>query len=187
MNKIRWKNKRLRYTYLLGCMLLSPHMIQASPVTPLEQVQLKNQFINPLKIEIEVLSPFGEVREGYIHKGVDIRTPIGTPIYAAEDGIVIKAAPDSKGVESGGGNMIILDHGNEEQTWYMHLHDYAVVTGQKVTKGQLIGFAGCTGDSTTPLLHFEYHKGNIAVDPTFIFEIPQFLITLNEPFYVLQT
>ena len=194
MDKRIWRDKKTWSKYLACLVLAMPFMVQASPCVAIEHVHGQdtvispsNTFVRPINIEIEVLSCFGELRTDYIHQGIDLRTPIGTPIYAAADGIVTKASPDSKGLNAGGGNIIILDHGNDEQTWYMHLDSYAVALGQTVTKGQLIGYTGCTGDSTTPLLHFEYRKSGVAQNPMFIFEEEIFIYKLEEPFFVIQT
>ncbi len=147
-------------------------------------------YISPIIGETEVISPFGELRSGYTHQGIDFRLPMGTPIYAVADATVIKAAPDSKGVDVGGGHIIMLDHGEGVQTWYMHLDAYAVALGDKVTKGQIIGFSGNSGESTTPHLHFEYRINSVPIDPSFILKkVPaeKTVITLNEPFIVIQS
>lgn len=159
----------------------------------------ESAYISPINIEVEVLSYFGEARNGYMHQGIDLRIPIGTPIYAIADATVIKAAPDSKGVEAGGGHIIMLDHENGVQTWYMHLDAYAVSLGDKVKQGQIIGFSGSSGDSTTPHLHFEYRINGVPIVPDFIVGVSELtaekiaeetvksLITLDEPFVVVQS
>jgi LysM repeat protein len=87
----------------------------------------------------------------YVHTGVDIANHIGTPIYAADNGVVITA-----GYNRGGyGNMILIDHGGGKTTRYGHLSAFGVTVGQRVTKGQYIGAMGSTGHSTGPHLHFE--------------------------------
>ena len=127
--------------------------------------------VAPLQTPGELLAAFNEERLGYEHEGIDIRVPEGTPIFAIADGIITKAAPDSKGVENGGGKMIFLDCGNGVQGRYMHLSAYGVKAGDYVKAGQVIGFTGNTGDSTTPHLHFEYRINDIPINPDFIFEI----------------
>lgn len=134
-------------------------------------VQIQGFFVSPLQVAGELLSAFGEVREGYTHQGIDIRAEEGTPIFAISDGVVIKAAPDSQGVNNGGGHIIIVDFGNGVEGRYMHLGGYGVKAGDKVRAGQVIGFTGCSGDSTTPLLHFEYRVDGQLMDPAFIFEM----------------
>lgn len=159
-------------------------------------------YIRPISQEAELLAPFGQVRNGYNHQGIDLRLPIGTPVYAIADATVIKAAPDSKGINAGGGNIIMLDHKDGVQSWYMHLDAYAVNVGDEVKKGQLIGYSGNSGESSTPHLHFEYRLNGTPVDPTFIIEngqlvekvadevnreVEKSLITLDEPFLVIQS
>jgi len=95
------------------------------------------------------------------HKGVDLAEPIGTPVYATADGVVSKAEPFSSY-----GNYIQIEHGGELQTRFAHLSGYAVVAGDQVRKGQLIGFVGSTGRSTGPHLHYEVRVAGEAVDPT---------------------
>jgi len=85
------------------------------------------------------------------HTGVDIADHIGTPIYAADDGVVITV-----GYNRGGyGNQIVINHGGGKTTRYGHLSAFDVVVGQRVTKGQYIAAMGSTGRSTGPHLHFE--------------------------------
>lgn len=85
------------------------------------------------------------------HTGVDIANHIGTPIYAADSGVVTTV-----GYNRGGyGNQIIIDHGGGKKTRYAHLSAFGVKAGQKITKGQFIGAMGSTGRSTGPHLHFE--------------------------------
>ena len=137
---------------------------------------IPNFFVAPIQIQGELLSRFNQSREGYIHEGVDIRVPEGTPIFAIADGKVTKAAPDSKGVEKGGGKMIFLDCGNGIEGRYMHLSLYGVKVGDYVKAGQVIGFSGNTGDSTTPHLHFELRVGNVPIDSEYIFRCSNVLL-----------
>jgi len=85
------------------------------------------------------------------HTGVDIANHIGTPIYAADDGVVTTAGWNRGGY----GNMILINHGGGKQTRYGHLSAFAVRVGQRVSKGQYIAAMGSTGRSTGPHLHFE--------------------------------
>ena len=95
------------------------------------------------------------------HKGIDLASPTGTPIYATADGVVSKAE-----WFGGYGNYIQIEHGAELETRYGHLSQYAVVTGQRVSKGDLIGYVGSTGRSTGPHLHYEVRVAGEAVNPT---------------------
>ncbi len=136
----------------------------------LDYIQIPGFLVSPLQQKGEVLAPFNQSRIGYFHQGIDIRAAEGTPIFASADGIVTKAAPDSKGITKGGGHMIFIDYGNGVEARYMHLSAYGVIAGDDVKAGDIIGFTGNTGDSSTPHLHFEYYIGGQAIDPAFIFE-----------------
>jgi murein DD-endopeptidase MepM/ murein hydrolase activator NlpD len=94
------------------------------------------------------------------HKGVDLAQPTGTPVYATADGIVSRAEPFSSY-----GNYVQIEHGGELQTRFGHLSGFAVVAGEQVHKGQLIGYVGTTGRSTGPHLHYEVRVAGEAVDP----------------------
>ena len=94
------------------------------------------------------------------HKGIDLAQPTGTPVYATADGIVSKAERFSSY-----GNYIQIEHGGEMETRYAHLSGYNVTAGQRVRKGDLIGFVGSTGRSTGPHLHYEVRISGQPVDP----------------------
>ena len=97
------------------------------------------------------------------HGGLDLDAPIGTPIYAAKAGVVEVA----EWVE-GYGWLIVIDHGDGIETYYAHMRydsPFAVVVGQAVSRGDVIGFVGDTGWSTAPHLHFEYRVDGVAIDP----------------------
>jgi len=94
------------------------------------------------------------------HTGVDLAGASGTPVYATADGYVSRA--DRFGSY---GNYIAIEHGGELQTRYAHLSGFEVVAGERVVKGQLIGYVGSTGRSTGPHLHYEVRVGGEAVDP----------------------
>ncbi|MFN4219300.1 MAG: murein hydrolase activator EnvC family protein [bacterium] len=94
------------------------------------------------------------------HSGIDIGAPYGAPIYAAADGVVIFA-----GWYYGYGNTIIIDHGSGISTLYAHCSSISVYKGQVVSKGQVIGRVGSTGNSTGPHLHFEIQINGQPVNP----------------------
>lgn len=93
------------------------------------------------------------------HKGTDFAAPTGTPIYAAADGTVTSAR-----YSGNAGNMIVINHGNGLQTYYMHCSRIFVRAGTKVSKGQHIGAVGTTGNSTGPHLHFQVMSGGVPVN-----------------------
>jgi len=98
---------------------------------------------------------------GWRHTGIDIGLPLGNPIYAADDGVVITAGWNS----SGYGNYIIIDHGNGIHTLYGHASKLGVKKGDRVKKGDVIGAIGSTGRSTGPHLHFEVRINGNKVNP----------------------
>ncbi len=91
------------------------------------------------------------------HKGVDLAAPVGTPIYAAAAGRVIKAFPT--GYNGGFGKMVVIQHSNGTSTLYAHMSAVKVSTGQKVSQGQTIGLMGNTGHSFGSHLHIEVLGG----------------------------
>lgn len=96
-----------------------------------------------------------DVYNGKGHNGIDFRAPIGTPVYAAEDGAV-KAVGNTDSVCPGGsyGKWIIIDHSNNLSTLYAHLSLQKIASSQTVKRGELIGYSGRTGYVTGPHLHF---------------------------------
>jgi len=94
------------------------------------------------------------------HKGVDLAAPTGTPVYATADGMV-----DLARWGRGYGLYIKLDHGADLETRYAHLSRLAVAPGDRVEKGDVIGYVGSTGWSTGPHLHYEVRVNGVAVDP----------------------
>ena len=103
--------------------------------------------------------PFNKSRK--MHYGMDFTAPRGTPVYAASDGKIIRA--DSRA--TGYGKHVRIDHGFGYITLYAHLNKYNVRKGQKVKKGDVIGFVGSTGRSQAPHLHYEVHKDKKRVNP----------------------
>lgn len=97
----------------------------------------------------------------HMHTGIDFTAPRGTPVYATGNGKVIR--PD--GNMTGYGQFVVVDHGYGYKTVYAHLSRLAVRPGQKVTRGQVIGYVGNTGISTGPHLHYEVRWNNKPVDP----------------------
>lgn len=108
------------------------------------------------------------------HKGTDYAAAKGSPIYAAADGVVIRVkynySVNAQGVEIGYGNYVVIQHANGVHTVYAHMNCWAegLSVGDKVKKGQVIGFVGNTGGSTGPHLHVEYRQGSqqgAVIDP----------------------
>jgi murein DD-endopeptidase MepM/ murein hydrolase activator NlpD len=106
-----------------------------------------------------VTSPFGW-RWGRMHEGIDIAVPTGTPVRAAASGRVIIA-----GWMGGYGNLVVIDHGGGLSTAYGHNSSFAVGSGASVSQGQVVAYAGSTGNSTGPHVHFEVRVNGAPVDP----------------------
>lgn len=116
-------------------------------------------------IEGRVTSSFGERMdpfngEGAFHSGLDIAAAYGTPVHAAADGDVMDA-----GLGAGYGREISLDHGHDVMTIYGHLSAVAVLPGQHVARGQIIGYVGQSGRATGPHLHYEVRVHHVPVNP----------------------
>lgn len=98
------------------------------------------------------------------HPGIDFAAPHGTPIYATADGVVKKA-----NYNAGYGNAVVLDHGYNYKTMYAHMSSFKVKEGQKVKRGECIGYVGSTGFSTAPHVHYEVHYKGDPVNPVYFF------------------
>ena len=95
------------------------------------------------------------------HPGMDFSAPQGTEIYSTGDGIVEAADARAQGY----GNHVVINHGYGYRTLYGHMLRFAVRRGQRVKRGQLIGYVGSTGLSTGPHVHYEVIKGGKKVNP----------------------
>jgi murein DD-endopeptidase MepM/ murein hydrolase activator NlpD len=94
------------------------------------------------------------------HGGIDLSTPIGTPLRAMRSGTVTEA-----GWYGGCGMRIVIDYGNGVSSWYCHLSGFAASPGQQVGQGQVVAWSGNSGNSTGPHLHLEIHLGGVRVNP----------------------
>jgi murein DD-endopeptidase MepM/ murein hydrolase activator NlpD len=102
----------------------------------------------------------------HFHAGVDIANNAGTPIFAADDGVVASVQDSMlNGVLIGYGRHVVIAHQSGMMTLYGHLNAYSVKPGQAVHQGDLIGVMGSTGNSSGPHLHFELRVNNVPVDP----------------------
>jgi len=123
-------------------------------------------------VEGPITGTFGEREdpfngEGAFHRGIDISTAFGTPVRAPADGIVTFA-----GEESGYGRLIQIEHSQSILTRYGHLSGFAVTEGQRVSRGQIIGYVGMSGRSTGPHLHYEVWVHNTPVNPYKFLRLP---------------
>jgi murein DD-endopeptidase MepM/ murein hydrolase activator NlpD len=94
------------------------------------------------------------------HKGIDLAAPVGSPVYATADGTVERADWFSSY-----GLFVAIEHGANVETRYAHMSRLAVAAGERVHKGDVIGYVGTTGRSTGPHLHYEVRVGGEAVNP----------------------
>ncbi|RQD76712.1 MAG: LysM peptidoglycan-binding domain-containing protein [Candidatus Syntrophonatronum acetioxidans] len=106
-----------------------------------------------------ITSPFGP-RGGGFHNGIDIASSRGTPIYAADSGVVTYS-----GYRGAYGRLVIIDHGNGYSTYYAHNTSNLVTSGQKVSQGQTIATMGVSGNATGSHLHFEIRRNGSPVNP----------------------
>jgi murein DD-endopeptidase MepM/ murein hydrolase activator NlpD len=100
------------------------------------------------------------MRWGSMHWGIDLAAPLGTPIYAATDGVVLRAGP-----ASGFGNAIYIQNADGDVEIYGHMKYYNVKAGDVVHAGDQIAKVGNQGQSTGPHLHFELHRGGMTGKP----------------------
>lgn len=119
-----------------------------------------NSFRWPVKGRI--ISGFGTKPDGGHNDGVDISVPQGTPVKAAENGVVAYSGSELKGY----GNLVLVRHANNWVSAYANNEQLLVKRGDKVSRGQVIAKAGTSGSVSQPQVHFELRKGSRPVDPT---------------------
>jgi len=108
-----------------------------------------------------VISDFGTTSNGGKNDGINIATPMDAPIHASASGTVTYAGDELKNY----GNLVLIKHADGFTTAYAHADRLVVSRGDTVTKGQVIGYAGQTGDVVTPQLHFEIREQTTPVNP----------------------
>jgi len=108
-----------------------------------------------------VITAFGAKPNGQQNDGINLAVPEGTPVKAAEDGVVAYAGNELKGY----GNLVLVRHANGFVSAYAHASELMVKRGDSVKRGQVIAKSGQTGNVTSPQLHFEIRKGSAPVDP----------------------
>jgi murein DD-endopeptidase MepM/ murein hydrolase activator NlpD len=108
-----------------------------------------------------VIAGFGPKPSGQQNDGINLAVPEGTPIKAAEDGVVAYAGNELKTY----GNLVLVRHANGYVTAYAHASEILVKRDDPVKRGQIIAKAGQTGTVQAPQLHFEIRKGSTPVDP----------------------
>ncbi|MFM8991162.1 MAG: murein hydrolase activator EnvC family protein, partial [Alphaproteobacteria bacterium] len=109
----------------------------------------------------EVVSAFGAKAGGLQNDGINIAAGLGTPVRAAENGVVVYAGNELKGF----GNLVLLRHADGWMSAYAHLDEIGVERGAQVQRGQGIGKVGQSGGVSSPQLHFELRRDGRPVDP----------------------
>jgi murein DD-endopeptidase MepM/ murein hydrolase activator NlpD len=109
-----------------------------------------------------VIAGYGAKTSGKQNDGINVAVPEGTPVKAADDGVVTYAGNELKGY----GNLVLIKHSNGYVTAYAHTSELMVKRGDTIKRGQIIAKSGQTGEVQSPQLHFEIRKGSMPVDPT---------------------
>jgi murein DD-endopeptidase MepM/ murein hydrolase activator NlpD len=130
-----------------------------SPVKAAEATNALPTFRWPVRGR--VITGYGAKTNGKQNDGINVAVPEGTPVKAAEDGVVAYSGSELKGY----GNLILVRHSNGYVTAYAHASELMVKRGDTIKRGQVIAKSGQTGEVGSPQLHFEIRKGSSAVDP----------------------
>ena len=109
----------------------------------------------------KVIAGYGAKTNGKANDGINLAVPEGTPVKAAEDGVVAYAGNELKGY----GNLVLVRHANGYVTAYAHASELLVKRGDSIKRGQVIAKSGQSGEVASPQLHFEIRKGSTPVDP----------------------
>ena len=125
-------------------------------------------------VEGPVISTFGQRRSGW-HGGVDIKAPLGTPVWAAAGGVVI-----ASGVETSYGLVVKIEHRRGFVTVYAHNDVNLVEVGDRVDAGEMIALVGQTGRATTHHVHFEIRYEGLAYNPLYLLPLPPRFAQVDE-------
>jgi murein DD-endopeptidase MepM/ murein hydrolase activator NlpD len=109
----------------------------------------------------KVITSYGAKTNGKANDGINLAVPEGTPVKAAEDGVVAYSGNELKGY----GNLVLIRHSNGYVTAYAHASELMVKRGDTIRRGQVIAKSGQSGEVASPQLHFEIRKGSTPVDP----------------------
>jgi murein DD-endopeptidase MepM/ murein hydrolase activator NlpD len=109
----------------------------------------------------KVIAAYGAKTNGKANDGINLAVPEGTPVKAAEDGVVAYSGNELKGY----GNLVLIRHANGYVTAYAHASELLVKRGDTIKRGQVIAKSGQSGEVASPQLHFEIRKGSSPVDP----------------------
>jgi murein DD-endopeptidase MepM/ murein hydrolase activator NlpD len=138
----------------------APEPVEAAPVAkPAETTSALPTFRWPVRGK--VIAGYGAKTNGKSNDGINVAVPEGTPVKAAEDGVVAYSGNELKGY----GNLILVRHSNGYVTAYAHASELLVKRGDTIKRGQVIAKSGQSGEVGSPQLHFEIRKGSQPVDP----------------------
>jgi murein DD-endopeptidase MepM/ murein hydrolase activator NlpD len=131
----------------------------ASPVKAAEATGALPTFRWPVRGK--VITAYGAKANGKANDGINLAVPEGTPVKAADDGVVAYSGNELKGY----GNLVLVRHANGYVTAYAHASELMVKRGDTIKRGQVIAKSGQSGEVQSPQLHFEIRKGSSPVDP----------------------
>jgi murein DD-endopeptidase MepM/ murein hydrolase activator NlpD len=118
------------------------------------------QFMRP--VEGRIISTYGPKADGLHNDGINIQAPKGSPVRAAQNGVVVYTGDDLAGY----GNLVLIRHDGGLMSAYAHLDKTLIKRGEQVMRGQSIGTVGTSGHVDAPQLHFEIRRGSKAINPT---------------------
>jgi len=134
-------------------------VVEQASVKPSEATGALPTFRWPVRGK--VITTYGSKTNGKSNDGINLAVPEGTPVKAAEDGVVAYSGNELKGY----GNLVLVRHSNGYVTAYAHASELLVKRGDTIKRGQIIAKSGQSGEVGSPQLHFEIRKGSSPVDP----------------------
>ncbi len=145
--------------------------VKSAELTPLIEASCEAALANPQPrmgstfrkpVDGKTIAQFGPQKDGTVNEGITISVPKGTPVKAAENGVIAYVGDELPGF----GNLILIRHADEYVTAYAHADTVLVKKCDVVKRGQTVATAGTTGDASQPQLHFEIRKNSKPVDPS---------------------
>lgn len=139
-----------------------PEVAAAAPESPVKAAEATGALPTfRWPVRGRVITSYGAKTNGKANDGINVAVPEGTPVKAAEDGVVAYSGNELKGY----GNLILVRHSNGYVTAYAHASELMVKRGETIKRGQVIAKSGQSGEVSSPQLHFEIRKGSSPVDP----------------------
>lgn len=133
--------------------------IPKSPISAQPPPRASKKFMRP--VSGKIISGYGPKADGLYNDGVNIKAPLGAPVRAADNGVVVYADDELRG----SGNLVLIRHADRWMTAYAHMNNILVKRGDALERGQVIGAVGSTGSVDSPQLHFEVRRGADALNP----------------------